>query len=156
MPLRHSSYGPTITSMSSLCLSQKHQAPPVLASTMHPALLVGLGGAIGSVARWAISEAMPTSSNADVPWATVLVNLLGALLLGALMSSANSSVETETILFLGTGLLGAFTTMSTFGFETTRLLQEGSNVSAVIYIALNLLAPLAAWIGWTMTEAFFP
>ncbi|MBI87589.1 MAG: fluoride efflux transporter CrcB [Euryarchaeota archaeon] len=136
--------------MSSLSLSQKHQAPPVPATIMHPALLVGLGGALGSVARWGVSEFFPTSSDAEVPWATIAVNLLGAFLMGAILASA---IQTETILFLGTGLLGGFTTMSTFGVETVRLIQAESTTAATVYVLLNLLAPLAAWAGWRLSEA---
>jgi CrcB protein len=117
---------------------------------MHPVALVGLGGAIGSIARWGVSEAMPTETG-EVPWATIAVNLLGAFLLGALIAA---SVETETLLFLGTGLLGGFTTMSTFGIETVRLIQSDSTTAAAVYVSLNLLAPLTAWLGWQLSEAF--
>ena len=117
---------------------------------MHPAALVGLGGAIGSMARWGISENMPAGTD-DVPWATIVVNLLGAFLLGALMAA---SIQTETLLFLGTGVLGGFTTMSTFGVETVSLLKEDSTTAAAIYVCLNLLAPISAWIGWQFSEAF--
>ena len=117
---------------------------------MHPAALVGLGGAIGSIARWGIAEAMPPGTG-EVPWATIAVNLSGAFLLGALMAA---SLQTETLLFLGTGLLGGFTTMSTFGVETVSLLKDDSTTAAALYVALNLLAPIAAWLGWQLSEAF--
>lgn len=140
--------------MSSLCLPQKHEAPPVPASSVHPAALVGLGGALGSVARWGVSVALPASNDAEVPWATVTVNLLGALLLGALMAATStSSMHNDMTLFFGTGLLGGFTTMSAFGFETVRLLQADSTSAAAIYASLNLLAPLMAWLGWSLTQA---
>ena len=135
--------------MSSLSSSQKHEAPPVPALTMHPAFLVGIGGAFGSIARWGVYELMP-SNDAEVPWATIAVNLLGAFLLGVVMASA---MQTNTALFLGTGGLGGFTTMSAFGLETTRLLQAGSTSAAGVYVALNLLAPLAAWVGWKLSES---
>ena len=134
--------------MSSLSPSQKHEAPSVPARTMHPALLVGMGGALGSIARWGVSEAMP-SSDTEVPWGTILVNLLGAFLLGAVMAS---TMQTETLLFLGTGLLGGFPTMSAFGLETVRLLQADSTTAAGIYVSLNLLSPIAAWVGWKLSE----
>jgi len=118
---------------------------------MHPAVLVGVGGAIGSVARWGVSEAMPSDGASEVPWATIVVNLFGAFVLGAMMAGA---LQTETLLFFGTGMLGGFTTMSTFGVETVRLIESDSSSSASIYIALNLLAPLTAWLGWRLGEAF--
>ncbi len=117
---------------------------------MHPAVLVGVGGAIGSVARWGVSEAMPTGGASEVPWATITVNLFGAFVLGALMAG---TLQTETLLLFGTGMLGGFTTMSTFGVETMRLIESGNTSTALIYIALNLLAPLAAWLGWRISEA---
>ena len=118
---------------------------------MHPAVLVGVGGAIGSVARWGVSEAMPSDGASEVPWATIVVNLSGAFVLGAMMAGA---LQTETLLLIGTGMLGGFTTMSTFGVETVRLIESGSSSAASIYIALNLLAPLTAWLGWRLSEAF--
>ena len=86
-----------------------------------------------------------------VPWATVAVNLSGAFLLGILMAA---SLQTETLLFLGTGLLGGFTTMSTFGVETVSLRKADSTAVAALYVALNLLAPITAWLGWQLSEAF--
>ena len=121
---------------------------------MHPAALVGLGGALGSVARWWVSELAPLEQDGQMPWATVAVNLLGALMLGALMAlAAASEVDTGTVLLLGTGLLGGFTTMSAFGFETMRLVQSGSTTIAAAYVLLNLLAPLMAWAGWEAARA---
>ena len=86
-----------------------------------------------------------------VPWATVAVNLSGAFLRGILMAV---SLQPETLLFLGTGLLGGFTTMSTFGVETVSLLKDDSTAVAALYVALNLLAPITAWLGWQLSEAF--
>ena len=75
-------------------------------------------------------------------------------MLGVLMAlAATSEVDTGTVLLLGTGLLGGFTTMSTFGFETMRLVQSGSNTIAVAYVLLNMLAPLMAWVGWEAAHA---
>lgn len=93
---------------------------------------------------------MPAGSG-EVPWATIAVNLLGAFLLGILMST---TLQTDTLLFLGTGLLGGFTTMSTFGVETVNLLRNESTMVASVYIVLNLLAPITAWLGWQVSEAF--
>lgn len=114
-------------------------------------MLVGVGGAIGSVARWGVSEAMPADGTSEVPWATIVVNLFGTFVLGAMIAGA---LQTETLLLFGTGMLGGFTTMSTFGVETVRLIESGSSSAASIYIALNLLAPLTAWLGWRLSEAF--
>ena len=114
--------------------------------------MVGVGGAIGSVARWGVSEAMPSDGASEVPWATIVVNLFGAFVLGAMMAGA---LQTETLLLFGTGMLGGFTTMSTFGVETVRLIESGRSSAASIYIALNLLAPLTAWLGWRLVRPFW-
>tara|TARA_B100000575_G_C23095238_1_gene631660 strand:- start:1126 stop:1545 length:420 start_codon:yes stop_codon:yes gene_type:complete len=137
--------------MSTLSSSKKYQALSVLGRVMHPAVLVGVGGAIGSVARWGVSEAMPTDGASEVPWATIMVNLSGAFLLGTMMGA---SFQTEALLLFGTGILGGFTTMSTFGVETVQLIESGNYSAASIYIALNLFAPLTAWLGWRLSEAF--
>ena len=77
-----------------------------------PLLLVAAGGAIGAVLRHQITLALPMESH----WATMGINLLGALLLGILAGGLHSGgvISDDLLLFLGTGLLGAFTTMSTF------------------------------------------
>ena len=117
---------------------------------MHPALIVGLGGAAGSMARWAMTEFLPSGSDTELPWPTVIVNLSGAFLLGAVFAL---SLQEDFVLLLGTGVLGGFTTMSAFGLETARLLDAGNNTTAAIYVGLNLLAPLSAWLGWNLSEA---
>ena len=65
-----------------------------------------------------------------------------------------ASLQTETLLLLGTGLLGGFTTMSTFGVETVSLLKDDNTTAAAVYVCLNLLAPITAWLGWQLSEAF--
>ena len=113
--------------MSSLSSSKKYQAPSVLARVMHPAVLVGVGGAIGSVARWGVSEAMPSDGASEVPWATIVVNLFGAFVLGAMMAGA---LQTEPLLLFGTGMLGGFPPMSTVGVETVGLIEAGRSSAA--------------------------
>ena len=92
---------------------------------------------------------MPGGSG-EVPWATIAVTAR-SISSSILMST---TLQTDTLLFLGTGLLGGFTTMSTFGVETVNLLRNESTMVASVYIALNLLAPITAWLGWQLSEAF--
>ena len=92
---------------------------------------------------------MPAGSG-EVPWATIAVNLLEHF---SRHTHVHNSSDRYT-LFLGTGLLGGFTTMSTFGVETVNLLRNESTMVASVYIALNLLAPITAWLGWQVSEAF--
>ena len=122
---------------------------------MHPAIIVGLGGAIGSIARWGIYELIPSNPATEIPWSTVSVNLLGAFLLGIIMAiSKIYNINSDIILFIAMGILGGFTTMSTFGFETFSLIESNKTSSAIIYILLNLLAPIMAWFGWKTTYTF--
>ena len=121
---------------------------------MHPAIIVGLGGAIGSIARWSIYELIPSNPQTEIPWGTISVNLLGAFLLGIIMAiSIIHSINSDITLFFTMGILGGFTTMSTFGFETFTMLESNNTSSAIIYILLNLLAPLMAWAGWKITHS---
>jgi len=112
-------------------------------------LWVGLGGALGSVARhhigrWAASRAPA------FPWGTLLVNLLGCLFIGVLMQLVLRERASETVrLALGTGLLGGFTTYSTFNFETFALAESGAWGRAALYVGVTLLGGLALGAaGW--------
>ena len=64
------------------------------------------------------------------------------------------NINSDIILFIAMGILGGFTTMSTFGFETFSLIESNKTSSAIIYILLNLLAPIMAWFGWKTTYSF--
>ena len=122
---------------------------------MHPAMIVGIGGASGAIARWGIYELIPPNTTTEIPWSTVSINLLGAFLLGIIMAlSRIYTINPDITLFIAMGILGGFTTMSTFGFETFSLFESNKTSSAIIYILLNLLAPIMAWFGWTTTHSF--
>jgi CrcB protein len=109
-------------------------------------LLVALGGAIGATLRFAVSEIIET------PQGTLLVNALGSLLLGVCMAAlANEIISKEMTLLLGTGILGAFTTMSTFSIETIELWNDQQS-KAIGYVLLTMVVcPFLAYAGW---EAF--
>lgn len=117
-------------------------------------LLVAAGGAAGAVARYAISEWMP----GEFPWSTLLVNITGSFLLGVLVALAiiNKQVSPEVLLLVGTGALGAFTTMSTFSIDVIQLIDSGKHMPALGYMAANFaLCPLAAFIGWRYIPLIF-
>ena len=117
-------------------------------------MLVALGGALGAVLRFYISESMP---DADFPWATLSVNLVGSLLLGAVTAATLSNALSEPqALLLGVGLLGAFTTMSTFSVETITLMEAGQWRLAGTYMVVSaVVGPLLAWVGWKGGQAVF-
>ena len=108
---------------------------------------MAVGGAIGATLRFAISEWVGT------PQATLLVNAIGSLILGICMSAlANDLISKEMTLFLGTGILGAFTTMSTFSVETIEIWTD-DQTKAIGYVLLTmLLCPMLAFTGWKAFE----
>ncbi len=98
--------------------------------------LVGLGGALGSIARYGISGLL---TRGDFPWGTFAVNLLGTFVLALIYFASldRSYLPSEVRGFLFVGVLGGFTTFSTFGLETTVLLREGQPVLAGVNMLLN-------------------
>ena len=111
-------------------------------------LLVFLGGIIGAPARYLLDRAVQRRRESVFPWGTLIVNLIGCVVLGVLTGAAQS-LPRDLVVFAGTGFCGALTTFSTFGFETTRLLEEGSLVEAGLNALGSLvLGVLAAVLGY--------
>ena len=100
---------------------------------------VCLGGAAGTAARYGLTTWMPTTPGA-FPWGTLTVNVAGSFILGLLTITTDPTV---TLLF-GIGFCGAFTTYSTFGYETIRLAEDGARLYAVLNVLVSLGAGLAA------------
>lgn len=108
--------------------------------------LVALGGALGALARFGVSTAMP---RIDFPWHTLLINLAGSLVLGFLF--LESGMEHPWRLAIAVGFLGAFTTLSTFSVESVELWRAGQVPQAVANILANGVGgPLAALAGWRL------
>jgi CrcB protein len=118
-------------------------------------LLVALGGAIGSVARYKLSTlVMQHVADWRFPAGTFAVNVLGCLVAGALAGLAERQqlVSAEARLLLFTGLLGGFTTFSAFGLETVHLMRRGDWGIAAANVALSVVAALLAlWLGLAAT-----
>lgn len=110
-------------------------------------LAVALGGASGSLLRWAVEGALPASAGA-VPWATLTVNVVGSAALGAVgVVLASGSCPPVHRAFLTTGLLGGFTTFSTYAVQVA-LLGERAPALAVTYAALTpALCVGSAWLA---------
>ena len=106
---------------------------------MNPAYLVGLGGAFGAVARHAVYLAV--KRGADVPRGTLTVNVLGSFVLAWLTFSG---IGGQTMTFLGTGACGAFTTFSSFSFETFQLVEAGKRKQAIHNGTINFAGAIAA------------
>ena len=116
----------------------------MLPDTIRNIIAVGAGSFIGGIARYLVSLAMKGISK-EFPWATVLVNLIGCLIIGLLWGflSRNASESTSWGLFLTVGLCGGFTTFSTFSKEALTMLQTGQIWGFASYIALSILAGIA-------------
>jgi fluoride exporter len=117
--------------------------------------VIAVGGALGGLGRWALSEAIPWEPGA-FPWATFLENVAGGLLLGALMVVLLEVLPPGRYArpFLGVGLLGGFTTFSTYTSETRSLLLDGEPALAMGYLLGTLVACLlATWAGVFLARA---
>ena len=111
-------------------------------------LLVATGGAIGAVARYLVGLWLPSES---FPWTTLTVNLVGSMILGALACAAVSHqvISEDLMLFLGIGILGAFTTLSTYSVESIQLYQDDEWVALGGYVmATSIGGPLLALLSW--------
>jgi CrcB protein len=96
--------------------------------------LIGTGGFIGASLRYTVSSRVPKIRN--IPAGTLTVNLLGSIVLALLTFSS----EPESMVYLvNIGILGSFTTFSTFAYETFKLLEDGQNVSFFLNIFLNVM-----------------
>ena len=102
-------------------------------------LLVACGGAIGAVCRYGVG--MLLTAPQGFPWITWLVNLLGCLLAGVFFSFSLKYpvLQQEARLFLMVGILGGFTTFSSFGLETFQLLKSGQHMLALSYTVSSLI-----------------
>ena len=94
---------------------------------MSPLLLIGLGGILGANARYLLSTWAADRFGTAFPYGTFGINVSGSLLTGVVLTIALDRLSTDPALrlFLGTGFLGAFTTFSTFTYETVALLRQG-------------------------------
>lgn len=114
-------------------------------------LLVAMGGAVGSVARYSLSlAAARVLPGAAWPWATLAVNVIGGLAMGllagwlALRSGAN---QDNIRLFAAVGLLGGFTTFSAFSLDAALLWERGEAILAIAYVAGSVVLSIAALAG---------
>ena len=111
-------------------------------------LLVALGGALGSLARAVGSMLVPASR---LPWATILINVIGSLVIGWLMARL-SPLDAEDLpghAFWVVGVCGGFTTFSSFSWQTIALLQKGDWLAAIGNVLLSVVLCLAATaLGW--------
>ena len=112
-------------------------------------VLVALGGAAGSLARWGLGGWIHQATGPAFPWGTLAVNVIGCAAIGALAAWApRLGVSEPWRIALQVGVLGGFTTFSSFGLETFRLASNGAPGRAAAYVVATNLACLAAvWLA---------
>lgn len=118
-------------------------------------LLIALGAAVGAVSRWLLDGYVQSRHDSVFPWGTFVINTLGCLLLGVLLgASAEGDELVRLVALAGTGFSGAFTTFSTFAYESVVLAEEGSSGIGVLNVVGSVVAGLAAaFAGWGFAVA---
>lgn len=114
---------------------------------MNAAIWVGIGGFIGSVLRyWASGLVVGLSQSVGFPFATLTVNVVGCFAIGFLseLAETRGGFGPEARAFVFVGILGGFTTFSTFGNETVYLMREGQRVPAMAYVGASVVLGLGA------------
>ncbi|MGW7003635.1 fluoride efflux transporter CrcB [Streptomyces sp. NPDC054933] len=132
--------------------------PPVRRSPLHgqlPALaVIALGGALGASARYGASLLWPTAHGA-FPWTTLLVNAVGCAVIGVFLVVITEALSAHHLVrpFFGTGVLGGFTTFSTYAVDAQRLLTDGQIGTALAYLAGTAVAALVSvWTAAALTR----
>lgn len=123
---------------------------------MQSLLLVGVGGAIGAMARYGLSVLVGRAWPLGFPLATLLINIIGSLLMGLVIGTlARSSppMAADIRLFVAIGILGGFTTFSSFSLDAIILMERGELAMAGLYVVLSVVVCLAGlYLGLLITR----
>jgi len=117
-----------------------------------------IGGAVGALLRYAISSGVYSLTSSDLPWGTLIVNLIGSFMIGLFWQLFNTySIPPHMRSMLFAGGLGAFTTFSTYSLETVLLLQNGQTKLGLMNTVFSAtLGIIAVWLGMTAARYFIP
>lgn len=124
---------------------------------MNQLLAIAAGGSIGAVLRFLLSSQVYNGFGRDFPYGTIVVNVVGSLLMGLLyqLFLQRYSVSPEMKAALLVGLLGAFTTFSTFSIETVLLLEQGNLFKAMMNVIVSVVVCIiATWAGLLIARQF--
>lgn len=126
---------------------------------MMPAIYVAIGGALGALARYWMTQMINSFWQSSFPWATIAINIIGSLCIGILFVaiSERAVLHADFRYLLMIGLLGGFTTYSAFSLETILLIEKGDLLIAFSYILSTVIICLAAvWLGIKASRFFLP
>lgn len=106
--------------------------------------LIALFGAIGTLSRYAVQVAMQTRTGSSFPYGTLLVNLSGCFLLGLIgqLMLSRAAISPEWRVAIAVGFFGGFTTFSSFGWETAKMMEAGEWARASAYVSASVVAGL--------------
>ncbi|MGN6194390.1 MAG: fluoride efflux transporter CrcB [Ginsengibacter sp.] len=108
-------------------------------------LFVGLGSFIGGISRYLVSLFIQNKVLSTFPYGTLAVNIIGCFLIGIIYGfSDRGNMNVEWRLFLATGIMGGFTTFSSFSNETVSMLRDAQYLQAFSYVAFSVIVGLAA------------
>ena len=116
-------------------------------------LLIAMFGAIGTLARYGLQGAIQVRSGSTFPWGTLLINLTGCFFLGLIgqYTLNRMVISPEWRIAIAVGFFGGYTTFSSFGWETAKMMESGEWLRATTYVAASVVIGLllsAAGIGW--------
>lgn len=111
---------------------------------MERALLISLGGALGTLARYLTAVAAARMLGPEFPWGTLIVNLVGSFVIGLVqyLGLEALAISDDVRLFLTTGIMGGLTTYSAFSYESVKLAEIGAWPQALLYVGLTTVACL--------------
>ncbi|MDP1676544.1 MAG: fluoride efflux transporter CrcB [Bacteroidota bacterium] len=124
---------------------------------MEKLVFIGLGGFLGSIARYGLTSLVQTKTESLFPYGTMLVNILGCFIIGLLMTLFQERivVSQNVRFFLIIGILGGFTTFSSFSYDTFAMMKSGNFFGAGLNTGVSLFGCLiATWAGFYAGEIF--
>ena len=124
---------------------------------MNVIFAIAIGGGLGALLRHYLSSAIYSVTGTAFPWGILIVNVLGGLAMGLIveLGALKLNLSLEARAFLTTGVLGGFTTFSTFSLDTALLIERGDWLSAMLYVAASVvLSVLALFAGLWLVRSF--
>jgi len=124
---------------------------------MYKTILIGIAGLIGTLLRYWLSEFVARQSGETFPWGTLVVNIIGCLIAGIVFHLTEErfllNPTFRTVILIG--LLGGFTTFSSYGLQTFTLLRDGAfGLATLNLIVSNVLGLFMVWVGYGLAKTF--